>query len=66
MKEEQMSEQLDLFETSNNIWVQRVWESVDLPLRHEVIFILAQMATAQLQAERIEKERAKKEKSNES
>jgi len=61
-----MSEQLDLFETSNNIWVQRVWESVDLPLRHEIIGILAQMATALLQAERIEKKRAKKEKSNES
>lgn len=61
-----MSEQLKLFETSNNVWVQRLWQSVDLPLRHEVIGILAQMATAQLQAERIEKERAKKEKSNES
>lgn len=61
-----MSEQLNLFETSSNVWVQRVWESVDLPLRHEVIGILAQMATALLQAERIAKKRVKKERSNES
>ena len=61
-----MSEQLKLFETSNNVWVQRLWESAGPNCRREVIAVLAQMAKGLLQAEAIAKERARKESSNES
>jgi hypothetical protein len=61
-----MSEQLKLFETSNKIWVQRLWESVGQDCRGEAIEVLAQMARALLQAEAIANSKARKENSDES
>ena len=61
-----MSAQLKLFETSNKIWAQRLWESVGPDFRSEVIDVLAQMARGLLQAEAIAKARASKESSDES
>ena len=61
-----MSKQLKLFETNNEIWVQRLWQSVALDYRQQVIEVLAQMAKALLQAEIIAKARARKEGHDES
>ena len=61
-----MSEQLKLFETSNKLWVQRLWESAGSDCRREVIEVLAQMAKGLLQAEAIAKGTARKESSDES
>ena len=61
-----MSEQMELFETGKNVWVQRVWESVGLRSRREVIGVLAQMGKAVLQAERSAKASPRKEASDES
>ena len=61
-----MSEQLKLFETNQNVWVQRVWKSIDPRCRSEVIGVLAQMGKALLQAETIAKRRPRKEGIDES
>jgi len=61
-----MSEQMELFETAENVWVKNVWKSVGLESRHEVIRVLAQMGKALLEAERAQKGRLRKGESHES
>lgn len=61
-----MSEQMELFETAKNVWVQNVWKSVGLQSRREVIRVLAQMGKALLEAERAQKRRPRKGERHES
>ena len=61
-----MSEQMELFETAKNVWVQNVWKSVGLQSRREVIRVLSQMGKALLEAERAKKGRSGKGESHES
>jgi len=61
-----MSEQMELFETAKNVWVQNVWKSVGPESRSEVISVLAQMGKALLEAERARKERPRKGETYES
>jgi hypothetical protein len=44
-KESVMSEQLLLFSREKPAWMERFWETLDSKERHEVIAVLAQMAS---------------------
>jgi hypothetical protein len=44
-KESVMSEQLLLFSRKKPAWMERLWETLDSKQRHEVIAVLAQMAS---------------------
>ena len=61
-----MSEQMELFETAKNVWVQNVWKSVGLQARREVISVLGQMGKALSEAEKAPKGRPRKGESHES
>jgi hypothetical protein len=48
-----MDEPFELFENGPEDWVSRLWKSVPLPARQEVVHLLAQMGQAALQARRV-------------
>jgi hypothetical protein len=61
-----MDEQFELFENGPEDWVSRLWKSVPLPARQEVVHLLAQMGQAALQARRVNAATPRKETSDES
>ncbi len=61
-----MNEQLELFETGKNVWVRRIWTSIGMEARLEVIAVLAQMGKALLETEKAKKEKGRKEGRDES
>ena len=46
-----MDEQIELFPTSRDDWVSRLWRSIPTPVRTEVIELLAQMGRAAIAAQ---------------
>ena len=61
-----MNEQFELFEIAQEDWVCRLWPSVPVPVRQEVIDLLAQMGQAALQARRVQAATQRKESADES
>jgi len=61
-----MDEQFELFEIGQDDWVRRLWKSVPLPSRQEVVHLLAQMGQAALQARRVNAATQRKETADES
>lgn len=41
-----MATQRELFETNQTTWVERMWLSIPIALRQEILALLAQMARA--------------------
>lgn len=61
-----MDEQIELFEISHDDWVSRLWKTVPVPSRQEVVHLLAQMGQAALQAQRVNPAPQRKETADES
>jgi hypothetical protein len=51
-KESNMDEQFELFESSADNWVSRLWKTVPAISRQEVLNLMAQMGQAALRAQK--------------
>jgi hypothetical protein len=62
-----MSKQLELFNSEQDAWAEKVWKTAGPQIRQEVIAVLSQMGNAMLKEVKSGKAKpAKEEKNNES
>ena len=60
-----MDEQFELFESSADNWVSRLWKTVPAISRQEVLNLMAQMGQAALRAQKVNAASQRKERTDE-
>lgn len=60
-----MDEQIELFGSRDQDWIQRLWQNLPATSRQEVLNVLAQMGQAALRAQRVKAPPARKDGADE-
>jgi len=60
-----MDEQIELFESRDQDWIQRLWKNLPTASRQEVLNVLAQMGQAALRTQRAQAAAQRKEGADE-